>query len=92
MIELIFFLLGFIAFLNAFFEKTGVWSFLYKKSAKTRFKLVYKLLSCHFCMMFHLCWIVSIPIVLFFDEISVFMLPFCVIGWFKLLENRSYDL
>ena len=58
MFQNIIILVGLMGFLEALFIKFSVWTKLEFIGSKSKYKLIYKLLSCRFCFKFHISWII----------------------------------
>lgn len=88
MIESIFIILGLALFFEALFEKEGFWDLFEKIGSKSNSKFVFSLLSCRFCMMFHITSLITIVFGLmngFFWGLMV--VPFVVNGFIHLKKK-----
>lgn len=54
---LIIYLTGFVSFTECMFDKFNVWDYLQEKGSKSNFKIIYDLVSCRFCIRFHITWL-----------------------------------
>lgn len=67
MITSILIVIGLNFFIDAMFEKFGVWEIIESKGSR-KSKFIYKLTSCRFCLHFHINWIL-ILLLGFFSEL-----------------------
>lgn len=72
-------------FVKALMEKFSVWYILENYGRKSRYKFIYKLTTCQFCVLFHLGWVLWF-LVMFFESLGIMyvLMPFCVSGALKI--------
>ena len=89
MIQIVFVVLGLVYFIDALFTKWNWWDKLAQIIIKVKYKFVYELLNCRFCLMFHLSCMVTIV----YGTINgfsndLFLVPILVSGLINLKEKR----
>lgn len=80
---------GIVHFIDAIFEKTETWDQIGEYGADQGSKLIYELLNCRFCLLFHIAWIIT----LFYGVICSFswgllIVPFICSGISHLINKR----
>lgn len=89
MIQTIFVVFGLLYFVEALFSKWNWWEMLEEKSIHVKHRVIYDLLNCRFCLMFHLSWMITIV----YGQMTSFswdlvIVPFVVGGLTRLKEKR----
>jgi hypothetical protein len=89
MIQSIFVVLGLVYFLDALFDKWGVYEMIAQYGSKAKRKFIYDLCFCRFCQLFHIGSFITIVYGVFsafsFDLVIV---PFVVSGLTRLIEKK----
>lgn len=81
MIQATFIVFGMVHFINALFEKTGVWDWIEQQGSKANSKFIFDLSFCRFCLLFHLGWITTVVVACFGHATwSWLTVPFIVCG------------
>ena len=89
MIQSIFVVLGLLHFTDNLFDKWGVWERVAKFGAKSKHIFIYKLCFCHFCLLFHIGWIITIIYGAFLSfSFDLMVVPFVVSGLTRLIVKR----
>lgn len=90
MIQSIFVVLGLLHFTDAMFNKFDVWGRIVKAGMKFKWKWMFQLTVCRFCMMFHFGWIITLIYGIFNGfELNLIFVPFIVSGFNKLIDQRN---
>jgi len=87
--ENIIIILGLLYFIDALLDKFLIWNWIERKGSKVKFKFMYLLSQCRFCIMFHIGWILT----LIYGAITVFkieliVVPFVISGLTRIIEKR----
>lgn len=81
MIQIILVVYGLVLFVNALFEKWGLWDKIALLGAVCKHKKIYELAQCRFCLLFHTGWIITLIYCLFNGfEAGFLITPFVVTG------------
>ncbi|QHB40979.1 hypothetical protein HWC99_gp48 [Flavobacterium phage vB_FspS_tant8-1] len=87
--EKIFVILGLVHFVNALFEKWGIWDKLLLVGSISKNRFFYDLTQCRFCLLFHLSIIFTlIHSICFGFNIHDLLIPFVVLGLTQLIIKR----
>ena len=89
MIDILIIVIALISFLDAIFEKIGMWEMLQKAAADQESKFLYKLSSCRFCIKFHMSVIMVVTIG-FVDgfNLNLVTIPFLASGLMYLFDKQ----
>lgn len=88
MIQKILVIFGLVLFVNQLFIKKGIWTKIQERGSISRFEWIYKLTSCKFCLIFHLCWMVTFFYGVFNGfEWCLLIVPFVVSGLTRLMTK-----
>lgn len=88
LIELTFGIAMFTSFVDALLDKWLVYRYLMKRASAGNSRFLYDLMSCRFCIMFHISWISCIlPVVLIGFEYEYILVPMLASGLIKLIER-----
>jgi len=91
MLEAIFIILGLTKCTDILFQKWGVWERIMIEGSKSNSKFLYNLVTCNFCLNFHICWMITIAFGVLNQTniIELIVIPFVVMGLFKLIEKND---
>lgn len=77
-----------VSFFLSIFDKFYIWGFFEKLASVMRFKFLYKLFSCRYCITFHLTWMTYLVIVVFeYLNITQVFIPFFVFGLLNIVKK-----
>lgn len=89
LLQTIFVVLGLTLFINAVLEKWNLWDMIHEIGSKTSSEWIYRLTTCRFCVLSHICWIVTIIVGAFGGfSWSLLVVPLVVSGFIHLILNR----
>lgn len=87
--EKIFVILGLVHFVDAIFEKWGIWDKLLLIGAMVKNRFFYDLTQCRFCLRFHLSVLFTLIHSIFFGfNIQDLLIPFVVLGLTNLIKVK----
>lgn len=88
MVQSVLLVLGAVHFLDALFDKWGFWNKLSEYGSQSRFRLVYDLTNCKFCIMFHLSVLITIAFgAIWSFSMGLVAVPFVVGGLTRLIRK-----
>lgn len=79
---------GLMLFAEALLDKWGFYSAMYDYAAKTKTRFIFDLLTCNFCVRFHIVWIITVIYgAVAGYEWHLFAVPFVVSGFLTLKKS-----
>lgn len=89
LLQTIFVVTGLVLFIDVLFEKWDVWGHLDWLASKTSTEFIYTMLTCRFCVLFHVGWILTIIYGLFAGfSGALLIVPFVVGGFIHLINKQ----
>jgi hypothetical protein len=88
MTQEIFIVLGLVMFVDALFEKWGVWEYIAKVGSGSSSETIFQLSQCEFCLKFHLSVVLTLILSIFVGfEWSILIVPGVVSGLIRLIDR-----
>lgn len=90
MIQTILIVFGLLHFVDAMFRKFSVYEKIEYLGSRSKFRIIYDLICCRFCIQFHLCWMLTITLGAFSGfSFDLLVVPFVVLGLTHKLGNND---